>query len=951
MNPTHPPILMAFPQFIRSLAVRAREKGYRTTGMIRPLLLIPTLLLLTHGHCLDASVLQESPSFCGAATGRLSVNVFGGMEPYTIQWSTGGSSYLITGLTPGFYSVTVIDAELTEITVEGEVESRTYSDWYYNTIGPPQVQGWCAEGMPYVYPYSSFTDEQGNYWVGPGPWTFFVNGSFTPTVPNPCYSSWLDPERYLPLDQPVGSTVTVSYSDANGCPGEATITIKPPIPEIPLQVMSVSGSCSGLSQGSVVVATGPWEEPPFPGAYYLGIAIRTADGTFLESECSLDGVQTAPENGSVRTFTGLLPGDYEVVVRPSDNSMQAQPEFSSCQFVPFTVPDLGVDCGLVTGRAYMDYNLNCTRQSNEPYVPGGIIEVQPGPYYATTSSQGLYTVALPSGSFTAEQHSDLLGEHCTGGPIPFSISPGGTSTVNFPDTSMVPLDVRIMLNSGLARPGFEFIYALGVKNNTPAASGAITVTLEFDPTITYLSATPNPSNVSGNIITWNQTQLTAWQARGYTVRFQVPPDVGLLGYELVATANVSTANTDELPDNNTAINYRTITGAYDPNDKLATTNTGGTEYWVLEQDEWIDYTIRFQNTGTDTAFNVIITDTLPTNLDPGSIIVGAASHNFTWDLQGHGTIKFYFPNILLPDSNVNEPKSHGFVGFRIKPRDPQDLQPGDQLINIANIYFDFNPPVITEPSVLTVVVPPLLVDVHAFLGGPYDAASTSMSDALRIADLLPPDEPHTALGYAHAGLGGGEGTAGTLLAQTGAHAIVDWVLLELRDANDAATVLSSRSALIRRDGRVVEVDGSIGVKFHVEEGPYQIAIRHRNHLGCMTATPVELSQTMAVVNFTTAATATWGTEARKNVDGTLVLWPGDANFDGEVKYTGAANDRDRVLVEVGGNVPSNVVSGYDGSDINMDGDIKYVGAANDRDIILQTIGGVVPTAVRVEQLP
>jgi uncharacterized repeat protein (TIGR01451 family) len=204
--------------------------------------------------------------------------------------------------------------------------------------------------------------------------------------------------------------------------------------------------------------------------------------------------------------------------------------------------------------------------------------------------------------------------------------------------------------------------------------------------------------VSGNTITWNQTPLTAWQSRNYTINFQVPPDVGLLGYELVATASVTTANTDGDLNNNTSTNLRTITGAYDPNDKLAYTSNGSTDVWQINEDEWIDYTIRFQNTGTDTAFNVVITDTLPANLDPGSIIMGASSHTFTWELRDQGTLKFYYPNILLPDSNVNEPLSHGFVGFRIRPRLP--VLPGDEIINIANIYFDFNPPVITEPSVL-----------------------------------------------------------------------------------------------------------------------------------------------------------------------------------------------------------------------------------------------------------
>ncbi|MBZ0205959.1 MAG: T9SS type A sorting domain-containing protein [Flavobacteriales bacterium] len=217
--------------------------------------------------------------------------------------------------------------------------------------------------------------------------------------------------------------------------------------------------------------------------------------------------------------------------------------------------------------------------------------------------------------------------------------------------------------------------------------------------VPYISASPAPSSVSSNVITWNLTQLTAFQERRISVNFQVPSDVGLLGYELQANASVTTANSDGNLANNSATNLRTITGAYDPNDKLAYTTSGSTDVWQINEDEWIDYTIRFQNTGTDTAFNVVITDTLPVTHDPGSIVMGAASHAFTWDLRGQGTLKFYFSNILLPDSNVNEPRSHGFASFRIKPRLP--VLPGSTIENTANIYFDFNPPVITEPSVLT----------------------------------------------------------------------------------------------------------------------------------------------------------------------------------------------------------------------------------------------------------
>jgi hypothetical protein len=82
-----------------------------------------------------------------------------------------------------------------------------------------------------------------------------------------------------------------------------------------------------------------------------------------------------------------------------------------------------------------------------------------------------------------------------------------------------------------------------------------------------------------------------------------------------------------------------------------------------------------------------------------------------------------------------------------------------------------------------------------------------------------------------------------------------------------------------------------------------------------------------------------------------VLWPGDVNGDGTVKYTGPSNDRDPVLSAVGGQVATEVLTGYHGADVNLDGQVKYTGAANDRDIILGTVGGTVPTATQEGQVP
>jgi hypothetical protein len=137
----------------------------------------------------------------------------------------------------------------------------------------------------------------------------------------------------------------------------------------------------------------------------------------------------------------------------------------------------------------------------------------------------------------------------------------------------------------------------------------------------------------------------------------------------------------------------------------------------------------------------------------------------------------------------------------------------------------------------------------------------------------------------------------------------------------------------------------------VPAGDYFVAVHHRNHLGCMTAAPITLGGSSTVVDLTQAGTPAYGTDARRSIAGVMVLWTGDATFNGQVKYAGAGNDRDAILVRIGGLVPTNTVQGYHPEDVNMDGTVKYAGANNDRDRVLQTIGGVIPTAVRDAQVP
>ncbi|MFZ1695174.1 MAG: BACON domain-containing carbohydrate-binding protein [Flavobacteriales bacterium] len=257
----------------------------------------------------------------------------------------------------------------------------------------------------------------------------------------------------------------------------------------------------------------------------------------------------------------------------------------------------------------------------------------------------------------------------------------------------------------------------------------------------------------------------------------------------------------------------------------------------------------------------------------------------------------------------------------------------------------------TAEDVVQIVVNPLLkVAARALLDGPYDAGQQMMHDSLRIQGLIPLTEPYTALGYQHL-VGGGESIAPSVLSVAGNNAIVDWVVLELRSGADPAQVLQTRCGLMQRNGDVVDKDGVSPVGFSLPEGSYYVTIRHRNHFGAMTSDAVVLSSTASVVDFTSVSTTTYGTEARKTNGIQMTLWSGNTLWDTELKYTGSSNDRDPVLVRIGGIVPTNTVPGYFSDDVNLDGVVKYTGSGNDRDAILVNIGGTVPTQVRSEQLP
>ncbi|BDS13865.1 T9SS type A sorting domain-containing protein [Aureispira anguillae] len=148
-----------------------------------------------------------------------------------------------------------------------------------------------------------------------------------------------------------------------------------------------------------------------------------------------------------------------------------------------------------------------------------------------------------------------------------------------------------------------------------------------------------------------------------------------------------------------AIDCQQSIAAYDPNDKSAQPEGYGIQHYITNNTP-LEYRVRFQNTGNDTAFTIVVVDTLSPFVDPTSLQMGASSHNYTWSLSGANVLTVVFDQILLVDSNANEPLSHGFFSYTIHPL--AALANGTVILNQAAIYFDYNFPIWTNTTYHTI---------------------------------------------------------------------------------------------------------------------------------------------------------------------------------------------------------------------------------------------------------
>ncbi len=354
--------------------------------------------------------------------------------------------------------------------------------------------------------------------------------------------------------------------------------------------------------------------------------------------------------------------------------------------------------GLMSGIVYFDEDTNGIPNIDEPRLPNVNVNLvgqnNNTPYYFTnTNLAGEYALGVYSNSADTLR-PDLKSNYIESINPPFYLSNEVNSSKDF-GVSLTPNITDLSIYGkyySVLRPGFDGKIFLKYKNEGTIPSNG-KVTLKLDPTMTYLGASPEPSEILGDSLVWDYDNLILFDAENISVDVNIDSNAEL-DREVCTNIKVITDSPDILLSNNSYSIKTFIRGSFDPNDKMVEPEEGLNEEEIANGKSLV-YTIRFQNTGTYHAEKVRITDMLDTALYYPSFELIAASHEITsLELSSAGLLEIEFDQIFLPDSTAFESDSHGFVSFTIQRK--KAFNPDVPVTNIAAIYFDFNEPIFTN---------------------------------------------------------------------------------------------------------------------------------------------------------------------------------------------------------------------------------------------------------------
>ena len=578
---------------------------------------------------------------CNQSNGSITAQVAGGNAPYTYMWSTNQTTSTISGLPAGTYTFTVTDSNGCTTTSAVGIN---------NTNGP-------AVSMTNAVNTTCYQSSDGQA-------TATASGSAPPFT-------------YLWNTSPAQTTAT-----ATGLPAGQWLC-------------SVTDTSNCQTTASVTI-----QQPPqlYLGAYTLAYSNCGADGTGLA--WALGG--TLPyswqwSSGSTNdTATNLPVGTHTITVTDA-TGCTVQNSFA---MLPITAT-------IIKGRVYADLNANCIFDGNDFAIQNQVILVNPDDNYFSTDANGFYTaITYQTGTKTISVLGNFSSPYTTAFCPPSATQNVAVATlcdtilnVDFSREETPGMqDLRASMGQWAARPGMSQLAYLHYWNVGTVPVNNCVLTYAYDSILTFDTCAVMPDTILPGRAVWLLGTLQPNYHGSLVAYLNVPTmqNGGYIGRPLAYTLTIEPVTGDQTPADNSFATNMQITASYDPNEKIVYAAGLDSLGRISPADTLLSYTIFFQNTGTDTAFNIYIEDTLSSYLNAASIMPGASSFPYTFEMLGNSLIRFNFYNILLPDSNRNEPGSHGFVEYRIKTQ--PNLPVGTIIENTAAIYFDFNPAVWTNTT-------------------------------------------------------------------------------------------------------------------------------------------------------------------------------------------------------------------------------------------------------------
>ncbi|MCS6819225.1 MAG: PKD domain-containing protein [Chitinophagales bacterium] len=504
------------------------------------------------------------------------------------------------------------------------------------------------------------------------------------------------------------TTYAVTVTDCNGCTAVASTIVSPPVNSQLCGLVffddngnylmdsiengmraritiSRPGSVTHVFSDSI---TGFWQAQVQPGTYTVCVSLVNNNQQGL--------ISTFPF-GSPNNNTSQPPGCYTITIGPNQTICDLNFGFKNNK-------------AQICGYVYLDLNNNNVKDSTEPAVAGQRVYLGSQSVFSNSAGYYVFFVAPGTHTITFTPSSPFQGYASNPASYTINATSIGQSYCNNNFGIQVPsgqCDAAVDISPiSTVTPGFNAYYTIRVYNLNGVATGGL-LTFNFEPGLIFLSATPPPASYSNSsaTVTWNINNILPGTYKTFNVKFITPTNFQL-GKPVFSFAEfTSNGNcTEATLANNIDTTHQTVVGSYDPNDKHVSPEGN-----IPNNEQELVYTIRFQNTGTAPAVNVVIHDTLHPQLNWNTFRVKSFSHSCNVVREG-AFVSFVFNNIMLPDSNTNEPESHGYVSYAIKAK--PNLPNGTLITNRAAIYFDFNEPVITNTTINRIFIPLNITDVN-----------------------------------------------------------------------------------------------------------------------------------------------------------------------------------------------------------------------------------------------